>query len=84
MKILIIGIAGFIVFHLSKKLMDFIEVVKRKLGKTSQKNIFLIQSGDDLSTYADVSDLGYKLVTFIEEGIDNFVDWYLEFFGVKP
>lgn len=83
MKILVIGIAGFIVFHLSKKLMDFIEVLKRKLGKTSQKNIFLIHPGDVLSTYAEVSDPGYKLETSIEEGIDNFVDWDLEFFGVK-
>ncbi len=83
MKNLVIGIAGFIVFHLSKKLMEFIEMLKRRLGKISQKNIFIIQPGDVLSAYADVSCLGYKLETSIEEGIDNFVDWYLEFFGVK-
>ena len=42
-----------------------------------------IQAGDVPSTYADVHDLirdlDYKPETSIEEGIDKFVDWYLEF-----
>lgn len=69
------------------KLMDFIEALEKKLGKTAQKNLLPIQAGDVPSTYADVSDLildlDYKPETSIQEGIDKFVDWYIEFFGVK-
>ena len=43
-----------------------------------------LQPGDVPSTYADVSDLvedlNYKPATSIQEGINNFIDWYLEFF----
>jgi len=69
------------------KLMDFIEALENKLGKKAQKNMLPIQPGDVPSTYADVedliSDLDYKPETTIEEGINNFVDWYLEFFKVE-
>ena len=67
------------------KLMDFIEALENKLGKKAKKNMLPIQAGDVPSTYADVSDLienlNYKPETTIQEGIDKFVDWYLEFFG---
>jgi len=69
------------------KLMDFITAIETKLGKSIEKNMMPIQAGDVPSTYADVSDLvedlGYKPATPIQEGIDNFIDWYLEFFKIK-
>lgn len=68
------------------KLMDFITALENKLGKTAEKNMLPIQPGDVPSTYADVSDLirdlNYKPETSIQEGIDQFVDWYREFFKV--
>ena len=67
------------------KLMDFITAIENKLGKTIEKNMMPIQAGDVPATYADVSDLvenlGYKPATPIQDGINKFVDWYLEFFG---
>ena len=67
------------------KLMDFIEAIEKKLGKKIEKNMMPIQSGDVPATFADVQDLiddlDYKPATPIQEGIDNFVDWYLDFFG---
>lgn len=67
------------------KLMDFIEAIENKLGKTIEKNMMPIQPGDVPATYADVNDLvedlGYKPATPVQEGINKFVDWYLEFFG---
>ncbi len=67
------------------KLMDFITAIENKLGKTIDKNMMPIQAGDVPATFADVQDLiddlDYKPETPIQEGIDNFVDWYLEFFG---
>src|SRR5690625_1525633 len=69
------------------KLMGFISTIEKKLGKTAKKNMLPIQAGDVPSTYADVHDLirdlDYKPETSIEEGIDKFVDWYLEFFEVE-
>ncbi|MCT7597595.1 NAD-dependent epimerase [Aliarcobacter butzleri] len=66
------------------KLMDFITAIENKLGKTIEKNMMPIQAGDVPATYADVSDLvedmGYKPATPIQKGVDDFVDWYLEFF----
>lgn len=67
------------------KLMDFITAIENKLGRTIDKNMMPIQAGDVPATFADVQDLiddlDYKPETPIQEGIDNFVDWYLEFFG---
>ena len=69
------------------KLMDFIEAIENKLGKKIEKNFLPLQAGDVPSTYADVTDLiedlDYKPNTPIQQGIDNFVDWYLDFFDVK-
>jgi len=67
------------------KLMDFITAIENKLGKKIDKNFMPLQAGDVPATYADVtdlvSDLGYKPETPVQEGINKFVDWYLEFFG---
>ncbi len=66
------------------KLMDFIEAIEKKLGKTIAKNFLPLQAGDVPATFADVSDLvedlGYKPATPIQEGINKFVDWYVEFY----
>jgi UDP-glucuronate 4-epimerase len=65
--------------------MDFITAIENKLGKTIDKNFLPLQAGDVPATYADVTDLvndlGYKPQTPVQEGINRFVDWYLEFFG---
>jgi UDP-glucuronate 4-epimerase len=67
------------------KLMDFIEAIENKLGKKIEKNMMPLQAGDVPATYADVSDLvedlDYKPATPVQDGINNFIDWYLEFFG---
>ena len=69
------------------KLMDFITAIENKLGKTIEKNMMPLQPGDVPATFANVDDLvedlDYKPATPIQEGIDNFVDWYLEFFEVE-
>ncbi len=68
------------------KLMDFIEAIENKLKKKIDKNFMPLQAGDVPATYADVTDLindlGYKPETPVQEGINKFVDWYLEFFKI--
>jgi type I restriction enzyme R subunit len=63
------------------------KAIENKLGCKIEKNMMPIQAGDVPATYADVSDLvkdlGYKPATPIQEGVDKFVDWYLDFFKVE-
>jgi len=67
------------------KLMDFITAIENRLGKEIKKNMMPIQPGDVPATFADVKDLvedlGYKPETPIQEGVNQFIDWYLDFFG---
>lgn len=71
--------------HQSKKLMDFIEALEKRLGKTAVKEFLPMQPGDVHRTYADVSELmqdfDFKPDTTIEEGLDKFVEWYLAYYG---
>lgn len=66
------------------KLMDFIETLEEKIGKTAEKNMMEMQPGDVYSTYADTSelikDMGYKPKTPLKEGISEFIDWYQKFY----
>jgi len=68
------------------KLMEFIEAIENALGKKAKKNLMPIQPGDVPATYADVTDLiedvGYKPNTSIQEGINNFVKWFKEYYKI--
>lgn len=68
------------------ELMDFIKAIEDKLGMVAEKNLLPIQAGDVPETYADVSalirDFNYKPNTSIQTGIDRFIDWYREFYGM--
>jgi UDP-glucuronate 4-epimerase len=67
------------------ELMHYIEVLQDCLGKKAELNLLPLQPGDVPDTYADVTDLvndvGYKPGTSVEEGIGNFVKWYLDFYS---
>ncbi len=71
----------------TEQLMRYIEVLEDKLGRKAEKNMLPIQEGDVPATWADASNLthltGYKPDTPIEVGIGRFVDWYVDFYGVK-
>jgi UDP-glucuronate 4-epimerase len=66
--------------------MDFIEAIEETLGKKAQKNMLPMQPGDVPSTYADITalekELGYKPKVDVKEGIEKFIKWYREFYGV--
>ncbi|MDK6864077.1 NAD-dependent epimerase [Nosocomiicoccus ampullae] len=69
------------------RLMEFIEAIEKKTGKTAKKNFMDLQPGDVPETYADVEDLfiniDFKPSTDIQEGVNRFVDWYLEYYNIK-
>ena len=68
-------------------LMRFISALESALGKEAEKVYMDMQPGDVLRTYADVSDLekdiNFKPSTSIEDGLQKFVEWYLEYYQVK-
>ncbi len=68
------------------QLMEFIGALEKKLGKEAKKDFLPLQAGDVPATWADTSnleaDLGYKPSTDVQTGINNFVDWYRQFFQI--
>jgi len=65
-------------------LMDYIEAIENALGIEAKKNFLPMQPGDVPATSANVDDLindvGFKPDTSIEQGVKNFVDWYLGYY----
>ncbi|MGX7595070.1 NAD-dependent epimerase [Planococcus plakortidis] len=69
------------------RLMDFIEAIEEKTGKEAIKNYMPLQAGDVPATYANVEDLfrdiDFQPETNIKDGVGKFVDWYVDYYGVK-
>lgn len=69
------------------ELMYVIACLEKALGRQAEKNMLPMQPGDVPRTFADVDalaeDVGYRPSTPIETGIERFVDWYREFYGVS-
>ncbi len=67
-----------------EKLMDYIAVLEKCLGKEAKKEYLPMQPGDVYETYADVKDLmddyGFKPSTTIEEGLEKFAEWFLRYY----
>lgn len=66
------------------RLMEFVEAIENKLGKVAKKNYMDLQPGDVPETYANVDDLfnniDFKPETTIQDGVNRFIDWYLEYY----
>lgn len=66
------------------RLLAFIESIEKAVGKKAIKNLLPLQPGDVPASHADVTDLikdmGYKPETPIQEGINQFIAWYNDFY----
>lgn len=66
---------------------QYIEAIEAALGRKAIKEFLPLQPGDVPATYADVSELqkqvGYKPATSVKQGIEQFVRWYLDYYGEK-
>ncbi|AIR86090.1 NAD-dependent epimerase [Pantoea rwandensis] len=65
-------------------LMTYIESLEKALGIEAKKNMLPMQPGDVLNTSADTQPL-YDAIQFrpqtrVEQGVQNFVDWYRRFY----
>ncbi|KKB35458.1 NAD-dependent epimerase [Bacillus thermotolerans] len=68
-------------------LMEFISAIEEKLGIEAKKEYLPLQAGDVPATYANVEDLyrdiDFRPQTSIKEGVGKFIDWYIDYYGVK-
>ena len=73
--------------HRSEKLLDFIAVLERLLGRTAIKELLPLQPGDVPQSFADIKasrrDLGFKPQVTIEVGLARFVEWYKHYHKVN-
>jgi UDP-glucuronate 4-epimerase len=69
------------------QLMRYIKALETAFGKKGKYNMMDIHPGDVPSTHADTSALenytGFRPNTCVEEGVANFIEWYIEFYNVK-
>lgn len=70
--------------HQPVELMTFIETIENALGSKAVKNMLPMQAGDVVATFAETSDLrdavGFAPATPLEDGINKFVAWYIEYY----
>ncbi|WP_404330361.1 GDP-mannose 4,6-dehydratase [Mesobacillus maritimus] len=76
-----------------EKLMVFIETLEKALSKALGKEVQFekvfepIKPGDVPATYASTDQLqkavGFKPETSIEEGLQKFADWYVDYYNLK-
>jgi len=72
--------------HSPVKLMDFIACIEKATGRKADMNFLPAQPGEVSVTYADVTalqaDFGFSPHTQIDQGVQNFVDWYRHYYNV--
>ncbi|MEZ5647912.1 MAG: NAD-dependent epimerase/dehydratase family protein [Alphaproteobacteria bacterium] len=66
-----------------EKLLDFIAILERAIGRKAVLDLLPMQPGDVPRTYADIEasrkDLDYDPRITIEEGIPQFIAWYRKY-----
>ena len=67
------------------QLLDFIHAIEKVTGKKAILNMKEMQKGDVVTTWADTTalekDFGYSPKVGIEEGVEQFVKWYRDFYS---
>jgi UDP-glucuronate 4-epimerase len=73
--------------HRPEKLLDFIAILERALGRVAEKELMPLQPGDVPESFADIEasrrDLGFEPKTAIEVGLARFVEWYKWYHNVN-
>jgi UDP-glucuronate 4-epimerase len=85
------GIAKYRLYNIGNNapvdLMHCVEILEKRLSKKSIKNYMPMQPGDVKASWANsdhlANNLSYTPATSIVDGINNFVEWYLDYFEIK-
>ena len=83
------GVAPYRVYNIGHRepirLMAFIELLEKNLGRNARKEMLPLQPGDVPDTHADTRALadftGHAPTTSIESGVARFCEWYREYYG---
>lgn len=71
--------------HRSEKLIDFVRLIEKELGRKAEIEFKPLQPGDVPETHADITAIaeltGFQPQTKIEDGIPQFIAWYKDFYG---
>lgn len=81
----------FEVFNLARgecvELNDFISEIELNLNKNAKRILMPMQQGDVPETSADTNKakilLGYEPKTSVKQGINNFISWYNDYYGLN-
>jgi UDP-glucuronate 4-epimerase len=69
------------------ELSRLVEVLETALGREARKELVDMQPGDVPATYADIDALadavGFRPSTSIEQGVQQFVEWYRSYYDVS-
>ena len=69
------------------ELLRYIDLLEQALGKTTSRELLPAQPGDVEDTYADIAsltaDTGYAPKTSLEQGLQHFAAWYLDYYAKK-
>jgi len=69
------------------ELLRYIELMEQALGKTTDRELLPAQPGDVEDTFADIEDLvadtGYSPSVSIEQGLQQFAAWYMDYYAKK-
>ena len=68
----------------SRKLIDYLSLIEKKLGRKAKIKNLPLQKGDIVKTHASISLLknftNYKPRVDIEEGVEKFIDWFVKYY----
>ncbi len=78
------GLAAYEIFNIgnnqSERLLDVIELLASELGVTPHLELWPLQDGDVVATWADIDKIrtktGYQPTTSIQVGVPKFIAWY--------
>lgn len=81
-------IGGYRIYNLGNnkpvKLVDFINILEKHIGKKAIKKFTEMQQGDVLETYADIreakAELGWSPNIDIKDGLLQFINWYKRYY----
>lgn len=69
------------------QLTTYIEALEKALGRKARRNLLPLQPGDVPNTFADLSRLDTTVCAWprvsVEEGVQRFVTWYLQYYGIN-
>jgi UDP-glucuronate 4-epimerase len=73
--------------HRTVNLLDYIALLERILGRSTQKVMRPMQPGDVAETYAATARIaaavGFAPSTPLEDGLRRFADWFRDYYGYK-